>query len=166
MMKRREFITRLGGAAAAWPIAARAQPASPVVGLLTSLPPDPAAPLPAAFRQGLNAAGYVEGRNVSIEYRWADGQLAALTARHALPAIHAYREFAEAGGLMSYAGSVAEGFYQAGLYTDRILAGEKPADLPVQQSTKVELTVNLKTAKALGLIVPPSLLARADEVIE
>ena len=324
-MKRREFITILGGAAA-WPLAARAQqPAMPVIGYLGTVSPDLFAGRVQAFRQGLSETGYVEGRNVGIEFRWAEGQynrlpamaadlvrrqvaviaangpaaevakgatttipivflvganpvevglvaslnrpdgnltgvttltaelgpkqlellrelvptattigvllnptnpgtetrsrdlqaaaramgvqlqvlhasterefdgvfatlvqlragglvigtdgfftsrskqLSALTIRHAVPAIFLYREFAAAGGLMSYGGSITDQYRQVGVYTGRILKGVKPADLPVQQSTKVELIINLKTAKALGLTVPLSLLGRADEVIE
>jgi putative tryptophan/tyrosine transport system substrate-binding protein len=326
-MKRREFITLVGGAALAWPFGARAQKqAMPVIGVLTTISPVQLADRYPEFRQSLSEAGYVEGRNVAIEYRWAedhydrlpalaadlvrrqvdviapigtepalaakattttipivfytgsdpvqlglvaslnrpggnltgtsflgqetgpkrlellhevvpaatimallvnptnsvfaaqsrdlqaaartlglqlhvlhasteqefDGvfatlaplragglviggdaffnsrskQLAALAVRNAVPTIFSYRGFAADGGLMTYGGNFADVLRQVGLYTGRILKGEKPADLPVQQSTKVELIINLKTAKALGLTVPLPLLGRADEVIE
>jgi putative ABC transport system substrate-binding protein len=327
-MKRREFITLLGGAAA-WPLAVRAQqPTMPVIGFLSSASPDLYAVRLRAFRQGLKEAGYVEGQNVAIEYRWAEGQnnrlpvlaaelvhrqvdvivagggtpsavaakaatatipivfavgvdpvalglvtslnqpggnltgitnmnvevgpkrlellreliptatsiallinptspnlaepftramkaaastlglqlqvlqasteqdfdrvfaalaqsranalvimpdvffdtrseqLAALTLRHAVPAIFQFREFVVAGGLMSYGSNETDNYRLLGTYTGRVLKGEKPADLPVVQSTKVELILNLKTAKALGLTVPLPLIGRADEVIE
>jgi putative tryptophan/tyrosine transport system substrate-binding protein len=325
-MRRRDFITLLGTAAAC-PLRARAQqPAMPVIGFLNSASPAPYARMATAFRQGLSEAGYVEGRNAAIEYRWANGQydlmpalaadlvrrqvtviatggipavlaakaatttipivfstaanpvdvglvaslsrpggnltgvtnvavelgpkqlelmhemvpkatviallvnptnpnaetqsrdlkaaartlglelhalhastereldmvfahlaelqtgglvigtdpfftsrgeqLAALTLRYAVPAIYQFRQFAAAGGLMSYGGGFTEGYRLVGVYTGRILKGEKPADLPVVQSTKVELVLNLKTAKALGITFPLTLLGRADEVIE
>jgi putative tryptophan/tyrosine transport system substrate-binding protein len=266
----------LGGAAAAWPLAARAQQsAMPVIGYLNSRSRETDTPFLAAFHRGLNETGYVEGQNVAIEYRWADGQydrlrvlatdlvdrrvtvmaatstpaalaakaatpaipivfttaadpigdaetqsndvkeaartlgqqlhvvnansegdfnrafatfielkadalfisldafflsrreqLVALAARHKIPAIYFSRDFVSVGGLMSYGSDIANSYRQAGIYAGRILKGAKPGDLPVVQPTKFDLVINLKTAKTLGLTVPLTLQAAADEVIE
>jgi putative tryptophan/tyrosine transport system substrate-binding protein len=112
----------------------------------------------------LRADGLIIGSDVLFTTR--SEQLASLTRRHTMPAIFQNREFAAAGGLMSYGGSVTDPYRQAGVYTGRILKGEKPADLPVVQGTKFELVINLRTAKELGLNVPSGLLNAADEVIE
>jgi putative tryptophan/tyrosine transport system substrate-binding protein len=264
-MKRREFISLLGSTAAAWPLVARGQQsAMPVVGFLGQWGLDDVQPV-AAFKQGLKEAGYIEGKNVAIEYRWAQNkperlpELAAdlvrqkvtviatpgsapaalaaknatatipivfslgsdpvrlglvaslnrpggnvtgiseieravtafaraangglivaasalatvhrdliitLAARHKLPAVYYNRLFVTDGGLISYGPDPLDQYRRAAGYVDRILKGEKPANLPVQAPTKYELVINLRTAKALGLDVPQSLLARADEVIE
>jgi putative tryptophan/tyrosine transport system substrate-binding protein len=108
--------------------------------------------------------GLIIGSDVLFTTR--STQLAALAVHHGVPAVFQSREFAEAGGLMSYGGSSSDQYRQAGVYIGRILKGEKPADLPVVQTTKVELVLNLKTAKALGISFPISLLGRADGVIE
>jgi putative ABC transport system substrate-binding protein len=112
----------------------------------------------------LRARGLVIGSDPFFAGR--SEQLAALSVRHAVPTIFQYHEFAAAGGLMSYGGSLTDTYHLVGVYAGRILKGERPANLPVQQSAKVELIINLKTAKALGLTVPITLLGRADEVIE
>jgi ABC-type uncharacterized transport system substrate-binding protein len=154
MMRRRDFITLLGGAAVAWPLAARAQQgAMPVIGFLHSASPGGFAFYVTAFRNGLKEAGYIEGRNIAVEYRWAEGQL------DRLPALAADLVNRQVAVIAAYA-------RQAGIYVGRILNGAKPADLPVVQSTRFELAINLKTARTLGLTVPQTLLVAADEVIE
>jgi len=257
MMRRREVLLLAGGAMAmARPLRAQ-QKAMPMIGFLSAGSPGP---LVAAFHRGLSETGWVEGKNVAVEYRWAEGhydrlpalaadlvsrnvelvprarviallvnpknpstesmirdvqeaarakgvqlqilnagneseiddafatlvqlhvdallvgtdsffynrreQLVTLAARHAVPAIYDFREFAESGGLISYGTSLIGIYRQIGIYVGQILKGAKPADLPVQQPTIFELVVNLKTAKALGLTITPSILARVDEIIE
>jgi putative ABC transport system substrate-binding protein len=112
----------------------------------------------------LRAGGLVIGGDAFFNSRIK--QLAALTIQHAVPAVYQWRDFVVAGGLLSYGSEVTDAFRLAGVFTGRILKGDKPADLAGQQATKVELFINLKTAKALSITIPPSILARADEVIE
>jgi putative tryptophan/tyrosine transport system substrate-binding protein len=112
----------------------------------------------------MQANGLVIG-NDPFFTSWSE-QLGALALRHRMPAIYEFRPFVEAGGLISYGGSISDLYRLFGVYTGRILKGEKPADLPVQQATKVEMTINLRTAKTLGLTIPLPLIGRADDVIE
>jgi ABC transporter substrate binding protein len=167
-MNRRSVISLLAGAAAAWPLAARAQQGERMrrVGVLMNLAADDPEGQTriVAFVQGLQQSGWTDGRNIRIDTRWAAGVM--LAARHRLPTVYSFRYFATTGGLISYGANPIDMYRRAASYVDRILKGEKPADLPVQAPTKYELVINLKTAKALGLDMPATVLARADEVIE
>jgi putative ABC transport system substrate-binding protein len=154
------------------PVSAKAQSFGKMarIGVLLLNPPTTTT---AVLWDGVRDLGYVEGRDFVREVRWSDGrrerlpELADLGLRHRLPIVSGVREYADAGGLATYGPSLA-GMYRriATHYVDRILKGTKPADLPIEQPMKLELVINLKTAKALGLTIPPSVLARADEVIK
>jgi hypothetical protein len=235
-LKRRDFITLLGGAAVAWPLAGRAeQPGKlPTIGFLGAKPSIESHRV-AAFVQRLRELTWIDGRNLAIEYRWAEGRneryaenaadASVLEMREAqatartrgleiitseirraediapafevlrdradalylcpdplmntnrtrinilavgarLPTMYGGRQYVEAGGLMSYGANLPNQFRRVADFVDKILRGAKPADIPVEQPTKFDLIINLTAAKALGLDIPPTLLARADEVIE
>lgn len=173
-MRRREFITLLGGsAAAAWPLVARAQqsPAPRRIGLIGNLPLPPIQ----RFRQRLQQLGYVEEKisssNTATEKAGTTDllrlrQIAESMAANAIPAVYPFREYADVGGLFIYGANISVLFERAAEYLDRLLKGEKPGNLPVQQATTFELIINLKAAAGLGLAIPPNVLIRADEVIE
>ena len=167
MDRRRFLLTSLAGAFAA-PLAAGAQEARKVyrIGWLApGVPPaNPAAKGP--FRQGMEALGYVEGRDQSSRTISKADQICRLALQRKLPTIGFHSDYPHKGCLMSYAENVPDMFRRAAIYVDKILKGAKPADLPVEQAMKFELVINLKTAKALGLTIPPSLLAWADQVLE
>jgi putative ABC transport system substrate-binding protein len=151
------------------PLASEAQPAGriPRLCFLTFDPGTPQSSRFDPFFQGLRDLGYVDGQTITIDYLSADGRgerFLALARR--LPTFATLRELPEAGGLFSYGPSIGAIYRRGAYYVDKILKGAKPGDLPVEQPTKFELVVNLKTAKALGLTIPPSLLRQADEVIQ
>jgi hypothetical protein len=169
-MNRREFITLLGGAVV--PLAARGQQGDRVRRIGVLMPGDENNPVAkanvSAFTQALAALGWTDARNVWMDVRWGagDAQMATLATRHGIAASDPNRSFVEVGGLMSYGTDGAEVWHQIGIYAGRIVNGDKPGDLPVVQSTRFEFIINLQTAKALGIEVPPMLLARADKVVE
>jgi ABC-type uncharacterized transport system substrate-binding protein len=192
-MRRRAFVVSILGLLAA-PRAAGAQ-TSPNVARIGYLSPGSASdPRRAArfgaFQQGLRDLGYIEGKNIIIETRFAEGirfaegpydrlfslavelthlkvdVIVALVDRARLRAVYEAREFVEVGGLLAYGPRVRDNFYRAATFVDKILRGAKPGDLPIEQPTKFELVINLRTAKALGLVIPPSVLMRADDVIQ
>jgi len=180
-MRRREFIAG-SMSAAIWPIGASAEQAHPRIGFLHQ-GGLPTPPLMAAFRSGLREGG--ASPDIEIDHRAADGDynrlpalvadlvnrrvsviIVGLAARYAVPSMYPTSEYVIAGGLMSYGASLRDAFHQTGLYVAKILAGATPSDLPILQSAKFELMINLRTAKSLGIAVPAGLLALADEVIE
>jgi putative ABC transport system substrate-binding protein len=163
------FIVPLLLSLLAVPLAAAAQPPGQVyrIGFLSTNPPP--ARVWDALLEGLRERGYIEGRNLvlgdSLLYM-SEQPIAEFATQHHLPSMWSRRDSVMAGGLMSYGSSLPDRFRRAAYYVDRILKGAKPADLPVEQPTKFELVINLKTAQTLGLTIPPSVLFQADEVIK
>ena len=162
-IRRREFIFALGGAAAAWPLAVRAQqsPKRPIIGILGPGNPASHGQFVSTFVQRLRQLGWLDGNNATIAYRWTENR-----NEHAAEIAAEFREYVHSGGLMSYGPNFPDLFRRAADFVDKILRGTKPGEIPVEQPTKFDLVINLTTAKALGLDVPTTLLARADAVIE